>query len=82
MNKEEPKVLTRMRLSECWGDNLNVDELKEVNNYIDNLQSQLEIANKKLEEIKECFNKSEMFQLEELLEIDECLKIKKIIGGE
>ena len=39
--KEEPKVLTRMRLSCCWGDNLNEKELNEVVDYINNLQSQL-----------------------------------------
>lgn len=39
---KEPKVLTRMRLCECWGDILNIEELKEVNNYITNLQQKIE----------------------------------------
>ena len=42
----EPKCLTRMKLSECWGDNLNVEELKEVNAYIEKLQQE----NKQLKE--------------------------------
>lgn len=40
MNKEEPKVLTRMRLSCCWGDNLNEKELNEVVDYINSLQQE------------------------------------------
>lgn len=35
----EPKVLTRMRLSCCWGDNLNEKELNEVVDYINHLQN-------------------------------------------
>ena len=46
MNKEEPKVLTRMRLSCCWGDNLSEKELNEVVDYINSLQRE----NKKLKE--------------------------------
>lgn len=38
MNKEEPKVLTRMRLSCCWGDNLSKKELNELVDYINSLQ--------------------------------------------
>jgi hypothetical protein len=52
--KEEPKVLTRMRLSCCWGDNLNEKELNEVVDYINNLQSQLKA---KEEVIKEAIDK-------------------------
>lgn len=36
---DEPKVLTRMRLSCCWGDNLNEKELNEVVDYINYLQN-------------------------------------------
>ena len=36
----EPSVLTRMRLSCCWGDNLNEKELNEVVDYINHLQQQ------------------------------------------
>ena len=46
MNKEEPKVLTRMRLSCCWGDNLSEKELNEVVDYINSLQQE----NKELKE--------------------------------
>ena len=37
---EEPSVLTRMRLSCCWGDNLNEKELNEVVDYINYLQQE------------------------------------------
>ena len=37
---EEPSVLTRMRLSCCWGDNLNEKELNEVIDYINHLQQE------------------------------------------
>ena len=36
--KKAPKVLTRMRLSCCWGDNLNVEELNEIVDYINDLE--------------------------------------------
>ena len=38
--KKAPKVLTRMRLSCCWGDNLNVEELNEIVDYINGLEQQ------------------------------------------
>ena len=38
--KKAPKVLTRMRLSCCWGDNLNVKELNDVVDYINELERQ------------------------------------------
>lgn len=41
MNNEEPKVLTRMRLSCCWGDNLNEKELNDVIDYINSLQREI-----------------------------------------
>ena len=57
----EPSVLTRMRLSCCWGDNLNEKELNEVVDYINHLQrenQQLKTKNQQLkstlEEIREC----------------------------
>ena len=46
MSEEEPNVLTRMRLSCCWGDNLNEKELNEVIDYINQLQQE----NKQLKE--------------------------------
>lgn len=45
----EPKCLTRMKLSECWGDSLNIEELKEVNAYIEYLQQK----NKELQNIND-----------------------------
>lgn len=38
--KKAPEVLTRMRLSCCWGDNLNEKELNDVVDYIDELEQQ------------------------------------------
>ena len=46
----EPKVLTRMRLSCCWGDNLNEKELNEVVDYISYLQNNWNELNKFVEE--------------------------------
>lgn len=55
--KKAPKVLTRMRLSCCWGDNLNVEELNEIVDYINNLQQQCkkqqEVINKAIGYIQE-----------------------------
>ena len=48
----EPKVLTRMRLSCCWGDNLNEEELNEVVDYISYLQNNWNELNKFIEEEK------------------------------
>ena len=39
--KKAPKVLTRMRLSCCWGDNLNVKELNDVVDYINGLEQEV-----------------------------------------
>lgn len=51
---KEPKVLTRMRLFEWCGDTLGIEELKEVNNYIKNLQHK----NQKLKSILELYKVS------------------------
>ena len=48
----EPKVLTRMRLSCCWGDNLDEKELNDVVDYIDWLQNNWNKLKKWLEENK------------------------------
>ena len=53
---KEPKVLTRMRLCECWGDSLDIEEIKEVNNYIENLQRETQKLEKQLEQGKEQYN--------------------------
>ena len=54
--KKAPKVLTRMRLSCCWGDNLNVEELNEIVDYINDLEryckKQKEVIDKAIEYIK------------------------------
>ena len=39
--KKAPKVLTRMRLSCCWGDNLNEKELNGVVDYINGLEQEV-----------------------------------------
>jgi hypothetical protein len=39
--KRAPKVLMRMRLSCCWGDNFDEKELNEVVDYIDDLEQQV-----------------------------------------
>ena len=53
--KKAPKVLTRMRLSCCWGDNLNVKELNDVVDYINELERQCkkqkEVINNAIEHI-------------------------------
>ena len=38
--KKAPEVLTRMKLSCCWGDNLNEKELNDVVDYINDLEQQ------------------------------------------
>lgn len=38
--KKAPKVLTRMRLSCCWGDNLDEKELNDIVDYINELEQQ------------------------------------------
>lgn len=49
--KKAPKVLTRMRLSCCWGDNLNVEELNEIVDYINNLEQQCKKQNEVIDRI-------------------------------
>lgn len=52
MNKEEPKVLTRMRLSCCWGDNLNEKELNDVVDYINRLIDMKNTYESKIENLE------------------------------
>ena len=51
--KKAPEVLTRMRISCCWGDNLNVEELNEIVDYINDLErhckKQKEVIDKAIE---------------------------------
>ena len=58
MNKKEPKVLTRMRLSCCWGDNLNEKELNEVVDYINWLQQKVNQLESTLNEVRAIVSKS------------------------
>lgn len=51
--KRAPKVLTRMRLSCCWGDNLDEKELNEVVDYIDDLKQQAKNQKEVIDRIKE-----------------------------
>ena len=73
--KKAPKVLTRMRLSCCWGDNLNVEELNEIVDYINDLEQQCkkqkEVIDKAIEYLEEpnrdSFDYSKALLLEILL---------------
>lgn len=56
MNKA-PKVLTRMRLSCCWGDNLNEKELNDVVDYINGLEQQCKKQKEVFDKLKEFINK-------------------------
>ena len=78
--KKAPEVLTRMRLSCCWGDNLNVEELNEIVDYINNLEQQCkkqkEVINNAIEYIKEKQKIQYKFALSHI-ECDELLEILK-----
>ncbi len=50
--KRAPKVLTRMRLSCCWGDNLDEKELNEVVDYIDDLEQQVKKQKEVIDKVK------------------------------
>ena len=73
--KKAPEVLTRMRLSCCWGDNLNVEELNEIVDYINDLEQQCkkqkEVIDKAIEYLEEpnrdSFDYSKALLLEILL---------------
>lgn len=66
---KEPKVLTRMRLSCCWGDSLDEKELNEIVDYIENLEQQCkkqkEVIDKIYELIKQHIRKDEFLELNE-----------------
>lgn len=55
--KKAPKVLTRMRLSCCWGDNLNEKELNDVVDYINGLEQQVKKQKEVFDKLKEFINK-------------------------
>ena len=64
----EPKVLTRMRLSCCWGDRLDEKELNEVVDYIDWLQNNWNELKKWLQIRNKCFCEEEI--LEKMQELE------------
>ena len=76
--KKAPKVLTRMRLSCCWGDNLNVKELNDVVDYINELEQQCKKQKEVIDKIKEiCASVPEDWTIcgvEKIYEIEETLK--------
>ena len=82
--KKAPEVLTRMKLSCCWGDNLNEKELNDVVDYINeleqenkSLQSQLkqkEALIKKIENIFDDTNNS-------FSDGCDCRKIEKLLDN-
>ena len=56
--KKAPKVLTRMRLSCCWGDNLNVKELNDVVDYINELEQQCKKQKEAIDKVIEYMTKT------------------------
>ena len=71
--KKAPKVLTRMRLSCCWGDNLNVEELNEIVDYINDLErkckKQKEVISRAIKYLEEPNRDSFDYSKAELLDI-------------
>ena len=57
--KKAPKVLTRMRLSCCWGDNLDEKELNDVVGYINELERQCKKQKEVIDKAMEYINKYE-----------------------
>lgn len=60
--KKAPKVLTRMRLSCCWGDNLNKKELNDVVNYINELEQQCKKQKEVIDKAIELLNNPWSFE--------------------
>lgn len=54
--EKTPKVLTRMRLSCCWGDNLDEKELNDIVDYIDELEQQCKKQKEVIDKIKKEVN--------------------------
>ena len=57
--RKAPKVLTRMRLSCCWGDNLDEKELNDVVDYINELEQQCKKQKEVIDNTIEYINKYE-----------------------
>ena len=69
--KKAPEVLTRMRLSCCWGDNLNVEELNEIVDYINDLERHCKKQKEVIDKINHYIQENTRWELRtsELLEI-------------
>nr|DAX84780.1 MAG TPA: hypothetical protein [Caudoviricetes sp.] len=71
--KRAPKVLMRMRLSCCWGDNLDEKELNEVVDYIDDLEQQVKKQKEVIDKVIETLEKGITFCENDSQEIyDKC----------
>lgn len=81
--KKAPKVLTRMRLSCCWGDNLNVKELNDVVDYINELERQCkkqkEVIDKITDIINDYLKEEYSIYAENEIEVDLIAKLKDIL---
>lgn len=55
--RKAPKVLTRMRLSCCWGDNLDEKELNDVVDYINELEQQCKKQKEVIDKLNEVIDK-------------------------
>ena len=69
--KKAPKVLTRMRLSCCWGDNLNEKELNDVVDYINELEQQCKKQKEVIDKLNDLLSDEflEIISSETLLDI-------------
>lgn len=74
--KKAPKVLTRMRLSCCWGDNLNEKELNDVVDYINELEQQ---RKKQKEVINKAINWTIKYQTEWCQEDEVIRDLKQLL---
>lgn len=77
--KKAPKVLTRMRLSCCWGDNLNEKELNDVVDYINELEQQCKKQKEVIDKINliikgVAYGGSEDYYMEKFSKINELIK--------
>lgn len=77
--KKAPKVLTRMRLSCCWGDNLDEKELNDIVDYIDELEQQCKKQQEVIDKINliikgVAYGGSEDYYMEKFSKINELIK--------
>ena len=78
--KKAPKVLTRMRLSCCWGDNLDEKELNDVVGYINELERQCKKQKEVIDKASELI-RFIAFNSEKPLTITELNKVYNILQG-